>query len=310
MSAVKTAVERANPGALPQPIFNVCLAAVVIGVVSFVGGVSSDPQSAWLAFHSNFIFFTLLSCGGLVLTAIYSIVGAHWPGPYRRFAESLAAFLPIAAVLGVVGMFGGEHLFDWQANGAVHGKEPWLNTTRSGDRASRDRPAASTRPRASATDRWAAGRRRADTRSSRRRSTETRSRGCRGRSEATRSRRRWTKRPKACRCRRSSSSSSMSRPSRSGTTSSAAWLGVAARTSATRSAMLTSTSCPTADTTGVALAAMARATASLLKAARSSALPPPRPTMSTSLPPWALRRSMADTISAGACCPCTRQGDR
>ena len=130
MSAVTTAAERANPGALPQPVFNICLAAIVIGVVAFVGGVASDPQTAWLAFHSNFIFFTMLSCGGLVLTAIYSIVGAHWPGPYRRFAESLAAFLPIAAVLGVVGVFGGEYLFDWQANGAMHGKEAWLNTTR------------------------------------------------------------------------------------------------------------------------------------------------------------------------------------
>ena len=33
-----------------------------------------------------------------MLTAIFSIVGAHWPGPYKRFAESLAAFIPVAAV--------------------------------------------------------------------------------------------------------------------------------------------------------------------------------------------------------------------
>ena len=130
MSAVTTAAERANPGVLPQPLFNICLAAIVVGIVSFVGGVASDPETAWLAFHSNFIFFTMMSAGGLVLTAIYSIVGAHWPGPYRRFAESLAAFLPFAAILGIVGMFGGEYIFDWQANGAMHGKEAWLNTTR------------------------------------------------------------------------------------------------------------------------------------------------------------------------------------
>ena len=130
MSAVTTAAERANPGVLPQPLFNICLAAIVVGIVSFIGGVASDPQTAWLAFDSNFIFFTMMSAGGLVLTAIYSIVGAHWPGPYRRFAESLAAFLPFAAILGIVGMFGGEYIFDWQANGAMHGKEAWLNTTR------------------------------------------------------------------------------------------------------------------------------------------------------------------------------------
>ena len=49
MSAVATAAERANPGALPKPLFQVCLAAVVIGIVSFIGGVASDPQTAWLS---------------------------------------------------------------------------------------------------------------------------------------------------------------------------------------------------------------------------------------------------------------------
>ncbi|MEM9174110.1 MAG: hypothetical protein AAGC67_02660 [Myxococcota bacterium] len=130
MSAVAVAPERANPGVLPKPLFQGCIAAIVIGIVSMIGGLLSDPQTAWLAFHSNFIFFTMMSCGGLTLTAIFSIVGAKWPGPYRRFAESLAAFIPIAFVLGCVGFFGGEYIFDWQANGAMHGKEPWLNKTR------------------------------------------------------------------------------------------------------------------------------------------------------------------------------------
>jgi hypothetical protein len=130
VSNAATAAERANPGALPQPLTNICLAFAVLGVVSFVGGVITDPQTAWLAYHANFVFFTMLACGGLTLTAIFSIVGAFWPGPYRRFAESFAAFVPIALVLGVIGVFGGDYIFDWQANGAMHGKEPWLNTTR------------------------------------------------------------------------------------------------------------------------------------------------------------------------------------
>ena len=130
MSTAATTAERANPGVLPQPLTNICLAFAVLGVVAFVGGIVTDPQTAWLAYHANFIFYTMLACGGLTLTAIYSIVGAYWPGPYRRFAESFAAFIPIALVLGIVGVFGGDHIFDWQKNGAMHGKEPWLNTTR------------------------------------------------------------------------------------------------------------------------------------------------------------------------------------
>ena len=51
--------------------------------------------------------------------------------------------------------------------------------------------------------------------------------------------------------------------------------------------MVTSVSCPTAETTGTAQAAMARATASSLKVQRSSSDPPPRPTITTSGPPGA-----------------------
>ena len=59
---------------------------------------------------------------------------------------------------------------------------------------------------------------------------------------------------------------------------SAAALGVAARMSATKSAMVKSISCPTADTTGSADSKIARATASSLNAHKSSSDPPPRVT--------------------------------
>jgi len=130
VSARSTTGERANPGALPQPLFTICLAAIGVGIGAFAFGLARDPQTTWLAFHSNFIFFTMLACGGLALAAAYTIVGATWPGPYRRFAESFGAFVPVAFVLGLIGVLGGEYLFDWQKNGAMHGKEPWLNTTR------------------------------------------------------------------------------------------------------------------------------------------------------------------------------------
>ena len=72
--------------------------------------------------------------------------------------------------------------------------------------------------------------------------------------------------------------------SRVRTTISAAAEGVGARRSATKSAMVTSVSCPTAEITGTEQAAMARATASSLKVHRSSSDPPPRPTITTSGP--------------------------
>ena len=96
--------------------------------------------------------------------------------------------------------------------------------------------------------------------------------------------------------------------SRRATTISAAFDGVAARTSATKSAMVVSISWPTPETTGTGDAAMARATTSSLKAHRSSSEPPPRPTISTSTPGRRDTSRMARAISCAAPSPCTRHG--
>ena len=63
------------------------------------------------------------------------------------------------------------------------------------------------------------------------------------------------------------------------TTSSAAALGVGARTSAAKSLSVQSISCPTAEITGTFDRTMARTTTSSLKLHRSSIEPPPRPVM-------------------------------
>jgi len=129
VSSPSATAEKANSTGLPQPLAGFCGALVALGVLSFAAGMYRDPQSAWLAFHSNFIFTTMLACAGLVLASIYTIVGATWCGPYRRFAEGLAAWIPFAFLLAIVGLFGGHYLFQWIDHPAP-GKEVWLNTTR------------------------------------------------------------------------------------------------------------------------------------------------------------------------------------
>ena len=72
-----------------------------------------------------------------------------------------------------------------------------------------------------------------------------------------------------------------------GVASSAAAVGVAALRSATKSAKVTSVSCPTLEITGKRDSKIARTTISSLKAQRSSMEPPPRPMMRTSKDPHA-----------------------
>ena len=121
--------ERANSTGLPQPLAGICLALVGLGIMAFVAGLIRDPQKTWLAFHSNFIFTTMLACAGLVLSCVYTIVGAKWCGPYRRFAEGLAAWIPFAFIMGIIGFFGGHYLFEWYDH-PIPSKAVWLNPVR------------------------------------------------------------------------------------------------------------------------------------------------------------------------------------
>ena len=102
---------------------------------------------------------------------------------------------------------------------------------------------------------------------------------------------------------------------RAGATSSAAAVGVGARTSAQKSAMVKSVSCPTPLINGTGLCTMVWARVSSLKAHRSSIEPPPRtskmastggcgPGCCASAYTWC----KAATKEAGACSPCTKAG--
>lgn len=133
MSSASNLVEKASPRSLPQPLTTICLVAAAVGLGAFLYGILNGPQSAksaWLAFHSNFVFFATLSQAGMVLACIFVIVDAQWPGPLRRLAEGLAAWVPVSLVLCIVGYFGGDYIFEWMRDGAMHGKEAWLNPTR------------------------------------------------------------------------------------------------------------------------------------------------------------------------------------
>src|SRR5205809_417548 len=99
-----------------------------------------------------------------------------------------------------------------------------------------------------------------------------------------------------------------SNPTRSGLTSSAAAVGVGARRSATKSAIVKSVSWPIPVTTGIGHARIARATISSLKAHKSSMLPPPRTSNMTSHPPSRPAVLSAEAIFSAAPSPWTCTG--
>jgi len=112
----------------------------------------------------------------------------------------------------------------------------------------------------------------------------------------------------ACPRRARSAITRSSTSSRSATARWAAAVGVGARTSATKSAMVKSVSCPTPLMTGIGQDAMARTTGSSLNAHKSSILPPPRTSKMTSTAFSFSAAFNAEIIPAGASGPCTKVG--
>ncbi len=118
----------ANPRDLPMVLVGACGALIAIGLVAFVGGLGSDPATAWRAFHVNYLYFGIMSQGALCLACALVIIGAKWAGPIRHVAESLSAWVPISFVLFLVGnYFGREYIHTNWIHGAPPGKEGWLN---------------------------------------------------------------------------------------------------------------------------------------------------------------------------------------
>lgn len=72
---------------------------LAVGVVAFLTGLLLDPGRAWQVYLVNFLFWSGLAQGAVVLAAIYHVVKAGWGPPIRRLAEGMAAFLPVSLLL-------------------------------------------------------------------------------------------------------------------------------------------------------------------------------------------------------------------
>ncbi len=106
----------------------VCQALLAAGVITFVVSLAAGAQErAWQAFLLNFLFWTGIAQAGVVFSAAYQVSNGRWGDAFRRMGESMAWFLPVAAVLFLVLMlFGAGSVFVW-AREPVHGKETWLS---------------------------------------------------------------------------------------------------------------------------------------------------------------------------------------
>ena len=125
-----TAQEQARPRPLPAAGLGVCGVLIALGAIAFLAGLATDPATAWRAYHVNYLYFAGIGQAGIVLACAFVIIGARWPGPVRRIAEALGAWVPVTFVLGLIGWFGGRHyLYEWIEH-PVPVKQVYLNEGR------------------------------------------------------------------------------------------------------------------------------------------------------------------------------------
>jgi hypothetical protein len=125
--------------AKPSPLTTVGAGVLAaIGVAAFLltllGG---SPERAWNAFHFNWMYWSSIAVGLVMISVALHLTNARWSWSVRRFSLAGAAFLPVSLILFPIMLIGGRHVYfhHWLAHGGhdpVHGdpvleaKAAWL----------------------------------------------------------------------------------------------------------------------------------------------------------------------------------------
>ncbi|TMQ60079.1 MAG: hypothetical protein E6K76_02885 [Candidatus Eisenbacteria bacterium] len=96
---------------------------IVIGVVTFLLEVKTDPTRAYAAWLHNYWVFLCLGLSGTFFTAIHYLVGATWSVAVRRIADAFSSFVPVAVLLFLVVVIGIPHIYIWSSPAATQGEE-------------------------------------------------------------------------------------------------------------------------------------------------------------------------------------------
>ena len=87
---------------------------IFIGVCTFLLTLSfGNSQRLWHAYLLAYVYFVLLSLGGLFFTSVHYAANAGWSVNIRRLAEACTAYLPWAALLSLPLIGGAFSLYDW-----------------------------------------------------------------------------------------------------------------------------------------------------------------------------------------------------
>ena len=107
----------------------------LVGLGTAAAGMSSGQGArVWANVLMNYFYFMCLALGAVFFVALQYVTNAMWSVPLRRAAEGLSAFLPVAAIVGLLILtVGGHSLYEWthdqvvQHDALIAAKAGYLN---------------------------------------------------------------------------------------------------------------------------------------------------------------------------------------
>ncbi len=105
---------------LSKKFKNITYILMAIGVLSFVLGFIFDAKRTWANYLLNNFYFLSVAIGAAFFGAIQYITSSGWSAAFKRIHESMAAYIPYAAVFFIILYFGMHSLFEWSHEEAVH----------------------------------------------------------------------------------------------------------------------------------------------------------------------------------------------
>ncbi len=108
-----------------------------IGIIAIAIGFALDPQRGWVNMLVNNFYFLSLAIGASFFLALQYITQAGWSSAFKRIPESMSAYIPFAAIIMILLLFGMNSIYVWinpEAHGfdehslhLIHHKSPYLN---------------------------------------------------------------------------------------------------------------------------------------------------------------------------------------
>jgi hypothetical protein len=101
--------DRKVPGAVTAGA-GVCIA---LGLGGFAFGMISNPAWAWGAFLVGLVYVLALGQGGVLFGVMLTLTEGRWGRPVKRIGEVFGFFLPVAYILLLVFLIGGQGIYSW-----------------------------------------------------------------------------------------------------------------------------------------------------------------------------------------------------